>query len=124
MQSAKFKLAVNVSQAIKTKILSSAYIDLALFLDNTSANPNAENTVFLNEKGQLVTREAAKPSCKIDNIDKWTDAFIVYSSIYTSVHIQSVQGLYKYMRDVRLGAARNEGLVEKVTMNSSGFVEA
>jgi hypothetical protein len=108
--SAKFKLAANVSQAIQAKIISSAYVDLALLLENTYTNSNAQNTVYINENGQLVTKEAAKPTGKIDNIHKWTDAFIIYSSIYTSVHIQSVQGLYKYMRDVRLGAARNGGL--------------
>lgn len=91
------------------KIVSSAYVDLALLLSNTNVIPT-EKSIYINEKGELMTRETSKPSVKIDSIEKWTDAFIIYSGIYSSAHIDSVQGLFKYLHDVRLGTVRVGGL--------------
>ena len=34
-------------------------------------------------------------------IEKWTDAFTVYISIYTSAHPEKYQALLKYMHIVR-----------------------
>uniref|UniRef100_K1QSM1 Uncharacterized protein n=1 Tax=Magallana gigas TaxID=29159 RepID=K1QSM1_MAGGI len=109
LASTMYQIAINVSQNIKAKIISSAYVDLALLLSNTNVIPT-EKSIYINEKGELMTRETSKPSVKIDSIEKWTDAFIIYSSIYSSAHIGSVQGLFKYLHDVRLGAVRVGGL--------------
>ncbi|XP_062575027.1 uncharacterized protein LOC134236890 [Saccostrea cucullata] len=99
-------LASNVSNSLKSKIISSAYIEISLLLDNTSLTESSEKKIFFNEKGELVTREVVKPSNKIQNISRWTDAFLVYSSIYASAHPESYQGLLKYLHDIRLGASR------------------
>jgi hypothetical protein len=47
----------------------------------------------------------------IHTIEKWTDAFIVYISIYTFAHPEKYQALLKYMHIVRLGAFENLDLV-------------
>lgn len=75
------QFALNVSQNIKALIISSAYVDLTLLLNNTNVIPS-EKYIYINEKGQVVTREISTPSVKIDIIELWTDAFIIYSSIY------------------------------------------
>ena len=36
----------------------------------------------------------------------WTDAFLIYFSIYCRAHPQKVQDLLKYMHTIRLGAKR------------------
>lgn len=75
------QFALNGSQNIKALIISSAYVDLTLLLNNTNVIPS-EKYIYINEKGQVVTREISTPSVKIDIIELWTDAFIIYSSIY------------------------------------------
>lgn len=72
-------LSSNVSNSLKSKIISSSYIDICLLLDNTSL---------------------------IQSISRWTDAFLVYASIYASAHQESFQCLLKYLHDIRLGASR------------------
>lgn len=99
-------LSSNVSNSLKSKIISSSYIDISLLLDNTSLTESSEKRISFNDKGELVTREVVKPSTKIQSVSRWTDAFLVYASIYASAHPESFQGLLKYLHDVRLGASR------------------
>ena len=80
-----------------------------MLLQNTHVVPT-EKTIHVNERGELVTKETTKPSLKIGTITKWTDAFLIYVSIYYGVHLDSVQGLFKYIHDIRLGASRVAGL--------------
>ena len=47
---------------------------------------------------------------KINNIEQWTSAFIIFISIYCSAHENRVQELLTYMSDVRLGAQRSSSL--------------
>jgi hypothetical protein len=58
--------------------------------------------------GVLSIKEKNKQT--IHTIEKWTDAFIVCLSIYTSAHPEKYQALLKYMHIVRLGASRINGL--------------
>ena len=39
----------------------------------------------------------------------WTDAFLIYTSIYCTIHVLRLQELLKYMQTIRLGAKRNAG---------------
>ena len=47
---------------------------------------------------------------KITDINHWTDAFLIFASIFSSAHPESTSGLFKYMHTVRLGAKRSSGL--------------
>ena len=49
-----------------------------------------------------------KPT-KINSIEIWTDVFIVYMSVYCSIHTTKFQELLKYMNSIRLGAKRCSG---------------
>ena len=109
VESVNALMSCNISHALKSKIINSQYFDLALLLDNTSLSNDSVRKIYFNQKGELVTGEGDKASNKITTIEKWTDAFIIYCSIYASAHPTSVQGLFKYMRDVRMGAARGGG---------------
>ena len=98
-------LGAHVSEANKSKIINGSYLDLALLLDSNS--DKQEKQVILVD-GVLVTKE--KPKQNISNIEKWTDAFLVYSSIYLSAHPDKFQGILKYMYVIRLGASRLRSL--------------
>ena len=43
---------------------------------------------------------------QIDSIDTWTDAYLVYISIYCTAHPHVCQEILKYMHSIRLGAKR------------------
>ena len=99
-------LTCNVSENLKSKIINSDYIELALLLENTSLQEVSEKKIFFTEKGELITKETTRSNLKINSISKWTDAFLIFASIYSVAHPDSVQGLFKYIHDIRLGAAR------------------
>ena len=44
---------------------------------------------------------------KITTLQTWTDAFIVFTSIYLTRHPCDIQGILKYMQTIRLGATRS-----------------
>lgn len=66
-----------------------------------------QNITF--SQGQLMV-QPKQPDLKISNIETWPDAFIVYISIYCSVHLGKFQELLKYMQMIRFGAKRTPGL--------------
>ena len=72
---------------------------------DTSSDPETK-LIFSN--GEIIAK--AKPSEKIQSIEKWTDAFLVFISIYGAAHPAKVLDLIKYMSTIRLGASRNRGL--------------
>lgn len=106
------ELTVNVSSIIKEKIHKGEYIDLAVLLaDNQSINDLDQSLVIQN--GQLVMK-TKQHTQKIYTIETWTNAFIVYISIYIEVHPGQIQHLLKYMSMIRLGASRTTGIGWKV----------
>lgn len=46
----------------------------------------------------------------ITDIQVWTDAFLVYASIFALAHPTETSGLFKYIHTIRLGANRVNGL--------------
>ena len=98
------QLGVNVSQQIREKILNGEYVDLGTLLANTEQS----NTLTLDSNGQITLQP--KHTRKIDDINVWLDAFLIFTSIYTTAHPDSTQGLLKYMYNVKLGASRSSGL--------------
>lgn len=103
------RLGLNVSQGTKNKITNGEYVELSNLLDSNCNHPSVkeEKTVVMID-GILTTKE--KPKQLINSIEKWTDCFLVYISIYISVHPEKAQSLLKYMQTVRLGASRMRGL--------------
>ncbi|CAC5421071.1 unnamed protein product [Mytilus coruscus] len=83
-------IAFNISQSIREKIVKSEFIDLSI--------------LFLEGVHLLYKQKYAK---QIGSIDQWTSAFIIFVSVYCTVHSGRLQELLKYMSVVRLGAKRN-----------------
>lgn len=104
--SAHAKLGLHVSETHKSKIKNGEYMDIASLLDSKCLQSSEKSLVLIN--GVISTKE--KKHEAINTIEKWTDAFIIYMSIYLSTHPEKCQELLKYVSTVRLGASRIKGL--------------
>ena len=58
-------------------------------------------TIF---QGELVFRPKQQP--KIMNIEQWTDAFLVFTSIYCQAHPGKFQDFLKYINNIRIAEKR------------------
>ena len=100
------QLGVNVSQQLRDKIINGEYVDLGALLANSSNEQS--NALTLDSNGQITLQP--KQTKKINDISMWLDAFLIFTSLYTTAHPDSMQGLLKYMYNVKLGAGRTSGL--------------
>ncbi|OWF51513.1 uncharacterized protein LOC110449062 [Mizuhopecten yessoensis] len=100
-------LGANVTSALRLKIINNEFVDLGQLLSKPT--PISEEKHFSIINGELVAKEKRK-IVRINDIDQWTDAFIIFMSIYTSEHPEDISGLLKYMHSVRTGAKRVTGL--------------
>jgi len=103
--SAADNLGMHVSQTNKEKIVMGQYIDLASLLQNANVVEASMPQKITMINGELVVQQQ-KQYQKITSIEKWTDAFIVYMSIYCGAHPDKYQNILKYMNTIRLGAKR------------------
>ena len=100
-------IGFNVSQAIKNKIVNGQYIELALLLENQPAVDDSRR-LELSSTGELLLRPVHS-SRTIHTIEVWTDAFLIYASIFLSVHSHRTNEILKYMANIRLAAIRHTG---------------
>ena len=94
-------IAAHVSHVPKQKIISGQYIDLALLLENTTFESTHDQKLVLNN-GELIMRPRPTDH-KINSIEKWTDAFIIFLRVYGLSHPEKMLDLVKYMHTIRLG---------------------
>ena len=98
-------LCRNVPIAVKQKIVSGEYIDLASLLTNTQGSSIDKHKIIVSQ-GELLI-QPNQQQLKITNISSWTNAFLVFISIYCTAHPHKFQDLLKYMSSIRLGAKRS-----------------
>lgn len=103
-------ISVHVPAQLKQQIARGEYINLALLLKG-AVELNDIHTVGVlrvTEDGKLETH--SKP-CKdrIATIENWTDAFIIFSSIYLASHIDKTYEILHYMWLIRETAIRRGG---------------
>jgi hypothetical protein len=96
------ELGRHAFQSNNHTIMMGQYIDLALLLQNSNLIKASNQQKISIVQGQLVIQQKQQP--KITNIELWTDAFLMFPSIYCLAHAQKMHGLLKYMNTVRLGA--------------------
>ena len=68
----------------------------------------AGGSLFLNESGMIETRQKECNS-KISNIEKWSDAFIIFMSIYLIRNKDEAPEMLTYMYNIREAASRKGG---------------
>ena len=108
INSVQFSLAHNVSEILRLKIIEGKYVDLALLLKNSVIEDATSERIFVvGSDGQMVCKQ--KSAIRINSIEKWTDAFLIFISTFTSVHASKFQDMLKYMHNVRTGADMSLG---------------
>ena len=80
IQSIHCALGHHVSQALGEKIIQRQYVDLAALLPTENLQSMNKANLMVNTIGQLVVGQAAQK--KIATIEEWSDAFLIYASIY------------------------------------------
>lgn len=96
-------LGLHVTSAIKEKICKGDYIDLAVLIQNNYAQHKPSQIINL-VAGELVIHQ--KQQQKISNIEQWTDAFVIFMSIYGEAHPNKMHQLLKYFNNIRIAAKR------------------
>lgn len=98
----------HVSASLKEKIMAGQYVDFECLFDPNS-NVIDESKLSINKDGELVLKQAQHKQ-RIGNVEVWTDAFVIFSSIYLMAHPDQAQSLLKYMHTIRTGAKRHVGI--------------
>ncbi len=96
-----------MQKCLRKKIVSDQYVNLKVLL-----NPHESNDINIKLRQGKGAPEIAVSGVdngsEISNIHQWTDAFCVYSAIYTESHPEAAPALFKYMHTVR-DVARSRG---------------
>ena len=106
--SAHNQISCQVSLQVREKIIAGRFIDLGTLL-NFSESQQDNRMIGLDPNGGLVLK-GQHSGPKISDIGSWTDAMLVFSSIYLSANPDKAQELLKYISNVRLGAKQYGGL--------------
>ena len=102
-------LSASVPQSLKEKIVKGEYIDLALLLDKVGkVNEPEDMKLTVDEKGCFVWKQNVT-KWQISSVHVWTSAFLVFTSVYLSVHPHRFQELLKYIHIIRSAASRVSG---------------
>ena len=80
------------------KIWANEYINLALLLKNKVELQDlfSSGVLHLTGGGRLETRPESTAKDTVSNIEKWTDAFLIFSSIYLKRYPNKAQELLQY----------------------------
>ena len=94
-------LGVHVPLSVREKIKNGEYIDLGTLLETSPQNQKKSSKLVV-VNGELQSQPINKR--KITDIGQWTDAFLIFISIFSENHPEKFQQLLKYMQIIRLGA--------------------
>lgn len=102
-------LGGHIPLKLKQKIWEGKFIDLALLLKSAIELDNE-----IESKGELQIRDGKMCLVKQKtnsflSIEKWTTAFIIFSSIMLEKYRTRTQEMLKYMRDIRIAASKSSG---------------
>ena len=102
-------LGTSVSTGTKEKIAKGEFVELDSLIDRRGPNPPPPNLTFtMDQSGQLQVTDTRKKT-QINTILAWTDAFLVFASVFLAAHPARSQELLKYMHVIRMAAARFPG---------------
>ena len=84
------------------------FVELYLLLERHIPYPTTTYKLSMDNSGQLLLRDAKKKQ-QIASIMGWTDAFLVFSSVFVGAHPGRALELFKYMHIKRMPASRFAG---------------
>lgn len=101
-------LGYHVDKATKQKIVNGESVNLGSLLVRDPTKTQS-STLSVDAQGRLVGHP--KQTHKIPSADNWTDAFLIFASIYLEAHPNKKQQMLKNMQDICLGADKANGWV-------------
>ena len=103
------EVSAHVPLALKQKVWSNQFFNFALLLKGSVELSEifSYGNIVINERGQMESRPKA-PTEKITSSEKWTDAFVIFMSIYLVKYPDKVQELLQYMVIIREAASRSK----------------
>lgn len=102
-------LSAHVSLTIKEKIWNNQFVELQSLLKK-SPSENAKQTFQL-VNGELIMSTKEDTSRILEKIEAWSDAFVIFMSIYLERFPNETQNLLQYFHNIRLAAAKFSGWV-------------
>ena len=101
-------MSAHVPLQLCQKIWAHQYINIALLLKGNVELQDlcSGGILHITDKGQLESRPRITKD-KVPTIDKWTDAFLIFSSIYLKKYPNKTQELLQYMSIIREAANRS-----------------
>lgn len=102
-------IAGHVPVQLCQKIWSHEYINISLLLKGSVELQDIFNSgiVRVSGKGYLETRALASSKDVVPNIEKWTDAFLIYTSVYLKRYPNKAQELLQYINLIREAASHS-----------------
>ena len=98
-------ISAHVPENLRRKIIQNEYINLNLLIKGAAElNEPQESLLGINENGRFI---AQRPNNEKElSIEKWTDAFLIFSSIYVEAHPEQMQDILQYMFVIREAAGK------------------
>ena len=107
LQGASSELGLGVQQSTRDKIAQGLFVDMSVLLPGKDNSPSGHK-LGLSVDGQfMLTPNSGR---KITTIEEWSDAFLIFSSLYLATHPGETQAVLKYFSTIRLAAKRHLGL--------------
>ncbi|XP_061167326.1 uncharacterized protein LOC133176185 [Saccostrea echinata] len=100
-------LGVHVSDSLRQNIFDNAFIHLHKLLPLKPNDEPQQQLAFVN--GELVLKPKHK-EIKITSIETWTNAFLIFTSIYLTKFPEHIQSILKYINIIRTAAQRSTNL--------------
>ena len=102
------EVSAHVPDILAEKICTHQYINFALLLKGNIELDQicTSNVLHVNDKCQIESR-AKLVNDKIMSIEKWTDAFLIFISVYIRRHPGKIQDLLQYMAIIWEAANRS-----------------
>lgn len=105
------EVSIHIPQIIKEKIWKNQYINLAMLLKGSVELEEicGGGTLKVTDSG-IIEKQPKYMKDKVPNIEKWTDAFIIFMSIYLEKQPQKIHELLQYMSVIREAAYKYSGV--------------
>ncbi|XP_062615002.1 uncharacterized protein LOC134276743 [Saccostrea cucullata] len=100
-------LGVHVPDNLRQNIYDNAFIHLHKLLPLKPNDEPQQQLAFV--AGELVLKAKHK-EIKITSIETWTNAFLIFSSIYLTKFPEHIQSILKYINIIRTAAQRSSNL--------------
>lgn len=99
-------LAVHVPQQLKQKIWDNKYINISLLLKGNAELAEIYSGGLLHVVDGKIEARPKQSKEKVNSIEQWTEAFLIFMSIYVAHYPDKIQELLNYIMIIRDAAAK------------------